>query len=73
MQHTNFSLASFRARKTTELPGYRRTPAVRLNATDLPEGELIVLRHNLRRVFLLGRFAQKGHLGSILAMATINR
>jgi hypothetical protein len=33
---------------------------------------LIVLCHKLRRMFLLYRLAQYGHLGSILAIATIS-
>ena len=36
-------------------------------------GELVVLRQKTRRLFLLNLLTQYGHLGSILAIATIKR
>jgi hypothetical protein len=37
------------------------------------QGRLIVLRQKTRRLFLLNLLTQYGHLGSILAIATIKR
>ena len=37
------------------------------------KGGLVVLRQKTRRLFLLNLLTQYGHLGSILAIATIKR
>jgi hypothetical protein len=51
-------------------------PGGRLLVSHIPTceaktGHLIVLRHKTRRMLLLNRGAQYGHLGSALAIATI--
>jgi hypothetical protein len=54
----------------SQRPGRRETPRLLGCDTQVP---LVVLRQKTRRLFLLNLLTQYGHLGSILAIATIKR
>src|SRR5437867_4058409 len=51
--------------------GVRKAWEMRFSQFDRVTISLVVLRHKTRRILLLNRRAQYGHLGSALAIATI--